>query len=309
MDRNFFKKPRTFDGGMGQELLSRGLISKGTLWSSSALLDEKNHNLVLDTHLSFINNGAEIILTNTFTTRKVRFEQNKVSNFFEFANRKACELALKAKELSKKDILIAGSIPAQNDTYNPDKRDEKLIESNFFDQIKIINSYVDFFYLDVISSGKELKIALNILNQFNKFILVGLHIKKDGKLPSGESITEVVKKNINNKWIGLVVACVSPEIVEKSHDEIKKLNIPFGFKVNLWGLEEPLKVQDFNKAKFDEVGINPNIILGTRKDITDEIFKKFIKKMIQNGSTILGGCCETKPKHIKIISELVNKVY
>ena len=31
------------DGGMGQELLSNGLISKGTLWSSTALLEQKYH--------------------------------------------------------------------------------------------------------------------------------------------------------------------------------------------------------------------------------------------------------------------------
>ena len=43
MDLNFFKKIRILDGGTGQELLARGLVSKGTLWSASALIDEKNH--------------------------------------------------------------------------------------------------------------------------------------------------------------------------------------------------------------------------------------------------------------------------
>ena len=33
MDNKFFEKIRIFDGGMGQELLSKGLISKGPLWS------------------------------------------------------------------------------------------------------------------------------------------------------------------------------------------------------------------------------------------------------------------------------------
>ena len=102
MDLNFFKKIRILDSGMGQELLARGLISKGTLWSATSLLDEKYYQLVVDTHLSSINAGAEVILTNTFTTRKVRMEQNQVIDSFDFANQKACELAIKAKELSKK---------------------------------------------------------------------------------------------------------------------------------------------------------------------------------------------------------------
>ena len=116
MDINFFKKIRILDSGMGQELLARGLITKGTLWSATSLLDEKYNQLVIDTHLSSIKEGADVILTNTFTTRRVRMEQNQVGDKFEFANKKACELAKKAKELSKKKILIAGSLPAQNDT-------------------------------------------------------------------------------------------------------------------------------------------------------------------------------------------------
>ena len=34
MDINFFRKIRVLDGGMGQELLARGLDPKGTLWSA-----------------------------------------------------------------------------------------------------------------------------------------------------------------------------------------------------------------------------------------------------------------------------------
>ena len=304
MDLNFFKKIRVLDAGMGQELLSRGLISKGTLWSATSLIDKKYHQLVIDTHLSSINSGAEVILTNTFTTRRVRMEQNQVEDQFHFANQKACELAKKAKELSKKNILIAGSLPAQNDTYVADKRDKTIIEKDFFDQANIISSYVDFFYLDVISSGKELEIALNVIQKLNKPVLVGLHIKKNGKLPSNETITEVVNKYKNNTWLGVVAACVSIEIIEKTSKEFKNLNIPFGFKANLWGVEEPLPVHKFNIAEFNETGKNPNIALGTRKDVTGEIFYKFAKKIIQNGATILGGCCETNASHIKELSKL-----
>ena len=214
MDLNFFKKIRVLDAGMGQELLARGLITKGTLWSASSLLEEKYNKLVIDTHLSSINAGAEVILTNTFTTRRVRMEQNQVGDLFLFANQKACELAVKAKELSKKKILIAGSLPAQNDTYEVDNRDKNIIEKNFFDQAKIISPYIDFFYLDVLSSGREIEIALNIIQNLKKTVLVGLHIKKNGKLPSGETLSELAEKCKSKKWLGIVAACVSPEIIE-----------------------------------------------------------------------------------------------
>ena len=45
MNLDFFKKVRILDGGMGQELLARGMKPIGTLWSASALLNEKYHQL------------------------------------------------------------------------------------------------------------------------------------------------------------------------------------------------------------------------------------------------------------------------
>ena len=38
MNKDFFKQVRILDGGMGQELHAKGLISMGTLWSASCLL-------------------------------------------------------------------------------------------------------------------------------------------------------------------------------------------------------------------------------------------------------------------------------
>ena len=59
MDLSFFKKTRILDAGMGQELLARGLITKGTLWSATSLIEEKFNSLVVDTHLSSIGAGAD----------------------------------------------------------------------------------------------------------------------------------------------------------------------------------------------------------------------------------------------------------
>ena len=98
MDLNFFNKVRILDGGMGQELLSKGLIHHGTLWSASALIKEENHSLVIDTHNSFIEAGADVIVTNNFSARKVRLDQNNVGNLFEYINKKAGELAVKARD-------------------------------------------------------------------------------------------------------------------------------------------------------------------------------------------------------------------
>ena len=277
MNTNYFSKVRILDGGMGQHLLTKGLKAKGSLWSATALIHEKYHQLVVDAHLDFIKSGADVIVTNNFSARKVRMVQNKVEEHFNYANKKAGELALKAKEISKKNVLIAGSLPAQNDTYVLDQRDKKVIEKGFYDQAKLIKPFVDFFYFDVLCGSKECEIALNVTEKLNLPVLVGLHVKKNGKLPSNESISEVVEKCKNKNWLGVIFACVSPEIIENSIDEIKKLNIPFGYKANLWKAEEPIPVHKF-ASPGDEVGTNPVEAMGTRDDYTDVRFLEFSKK-------------------------------
>ena len=303
MNTNYFSKVRILDGGMGQHLLAKGLKPKGSLWSATALIDKKYHQLIIDSHLDFIKSGAEIIITNNFSARRTRMKQNNVEDLFKYANQKAGELALKAKEISKKNILIGGSLPGQNDTYVLDQRDSKLIEKGFYDQAKLLIPFVDFFYLDVLCGSKECKLALNVTEKFNLPVLVGLHVKKNGNLPSNESISEVVEKCKNKNWLGLVIACTSPEIIENSIEEIKKLNIFFGYKANLWKVEEPIPVHKF-ASPSDEVGANPVKSMGTRENYTSTKFLEFSKKMISKGATILGGCCETKPSHIKELSIL-----
>jgi homocysteine S-methyltransferase len=303
MNTNYFSKVKILDGGMGQHLLAKGLKAKGSLWSATALVNKKYHQLVIDAHLDFINSGADVIVTNNFSARRTRTIQNNVDEHFNYANEKAGELALKAKRISKKNILIAGSLPAQNDTYIPDVRDINLIKKDFSDQANLLKPFVDFFYLDVLSSIREIEVALNVVEKINLPVLIGIHLVDNGKLPSGEAITEVVKKCKSKNWLGLIAACVSPEIIENTVDELKALKIPFGFKANLWR-EQPRPVGEIVKIGDDGFGANPVDILGTRDNVNDEVFCGFSKRMVNKGATILGGCCETKPSHISKISQL-----
>ena len=98
MNKDYFSKVRVLDGGMGQTLLEKGLKAKGSLWSATALIDEKYHQLIIDTHLDFIKSGADVIVTNNFSARRSRTISNNVEEHFEYANEKAGELALKAKK-------------------------------------------------------------------------------------------------------------------------------------------------------------------------------------------------------------------
>ena len=78
---------------MGQELLNRGVVPYGTIWGATALLHKKYHKLLVKTHLDFIKAGAEIIVTNSFGSRKRRLIENKLSHKFTTLN-KLCRFFL-----------------------------------------------------------------------------------------------------------------------------------------------------------------------------------------------------------------------
>jgi len=299
ISRDFFKQTRILDGGMGQELLARGMKPNSTLWSANAILDENYHQLVLDTHVDFIKAGAEIIVTTTFATRKKRLKENNLLDKFEYLNQKAGEIAQTAKKKFPK-TYIAGGIPPQNLTYEADDRDESEITENFNSQAKALNPYVDFFYFDVWSSIKEVSCGIEAIKEFKKPYLVGLHISEGTTLPSGESIKEI-KDIIDENALGVILACVSPENFEKNLYELKSLNIPFGFKLNGF---VTTKLKESYTSIFIGNKSNPNEILGKREDLTPTRIKEIAKEFKDAGATIIGGCCETSPSHIEAMAKI-----
>ena len=93
-------------------------------------------------------------------------------------------------------------MPPQYLTYEADTRTENEIRDDFYQQAKILNPYVDFFYFDVLSSVREFKIAIECIKEFNKPYLIGAHISEGTKLPSGERISEIIKRLIMINYLG-----------------------------------------------------------------------------------------------------------
>ena len=299
MDINFFKETRILDGGMGQELLARGMKPNGTLWSANAILNSDYHKLLEDTHKDFVRAGAEVIVTTTFTTRRKRLRDNNIEDKFEYLNKKAGEIAVNVKKKFP-NIKIAGGLPPQHLTYEEDKRSENEIITDFNEQAKLLDEYVDFYYFDVWSSIKEFKCGIKAIKEFNKPYLVGIHISEGTNLPSGEKISEI-KNTLDDNLLGVMLSCVSPENYELNLKELKKLDVPFGFKLNGFKTTKPKNGYTANYLKTKG---NPNEFLGQRIDLTPEKIKEIAKKFKEHGATIIGGCCETRPSHIEAMAKI-----
>ena len=64
------------------------------------------------------------------------------------------------------------------------------------------------------------------------------------------------------------------------------------------------EIKIINKVNKKNDFSQPNKFLGKRKDLTPEKMLKFVKKFKDSGATILGGCCETTPAHIKLFASI-----
>ena len=193
-------------------------------------------------------------------------------------------------------------MPPQYLTYEADPRTDKEIKDNFYSQAKLLNPYIDFFYFDVLSSIKEFRIGIDSIKEFNKPYLIGAHISEGTNLPSGEKISEIINSIKHEKLLGILLSCISPENYELNLNEIKSLGVPFGFKLNAFIKTNP-KPNYTGAYKKSKTG-NPNEFLGVREDLTPEKMLEFAKKFKDAGATILGGCCETRPSHIKAFASL-----
>ena len=296
MKKDFFNTTRIFDGGMGQELLNRGVKPVSNLWSASALVDPQYHKIVVETHLDFINAGSEMILTNTFGSRKRRIIENKMIDRFAEINITAGKLAKEAVIRSGKKVLIGGSLPPQNFTYISDLgSDLNFIRKSFEEQANFILPYIDFYYLDVMSSFKECELAIESISKFNKPIIIGIHIRQKGKLPSDEEFPDVLKKIIRFKPLAIILTCVSPEDFNFVVPYLKGIDIPWGFKFNAF---------EFIHLGWKPDSNNPKSELGSREDLTPKKFKSLAEKFVKLGAKIIGGCCEITPRHIKELKNI-----
>ncbi len=289
------KNINILDGGFGQAIINKGLNQIGTLWGCSAYLDQKDHQKVIETHLEFINAGSKIITTSNFTIRKRRLAQNKLENKLKEFLEISGKLAQDAVKLSNKNIKIAGSLPTRGETYKSDVflSDEELLKE-FHESASIINPFVDLFYLDVLCSSKEIKLALESIKFFNKQAIVGIHLKNNGKLPSGESIADLKKLLSAYNIRAVIGGCISPEIYQKVSNEFKSLDYEYGFKVNAF--------ENIPDNWSITPNANPNLSLGKRKDLDSNKFVEFCKSAIKDGASFVGGCCEINHNHIKALS-------
>lgn len=280
------------DGGMGQELIARA--GKPTaLWSVQALLD--NPQWVRDVHDAYFKAGAQIATTNTYSVLPDRLESHGLTDRFEELQRLACQLAVDARD-SHGSGKIAGSMGPQGFSYQPDKAPPAEQAAEVYMQVcRAQQDYVDAFIAETMSSVDQARGALMAMSQFDKEVWVSLSVDDtDGsKLRSGEPVVDALPLLKEYGADAVFINCSLPEAVTVAIPLMIESGIPVGAYANgFTGINED----------FDSVGATVDL-LEARTDLGPDAYAKFAAQWVADGATIIGGCCEVGPAHIKTLVE------
>ena len=288
------KKIILLDGGMGQELIKNSKSKPHTLWSTYVMAEEPE--LVKKTHIDFIDAGASVITLNTYSTTPERLEANGLSDKFGFFHKKAIDLAREAIDHTKKNVLIAGCLPPLVWSYRPDKApDYERCVDLYLQIVREQEEDVDLFICETMASLKEAKAAVSAAKTSGKPVWCGLTLEdnENCELRSGEKLLDSVIALQSLGQEEFLLNCSFPEVINKGIDILSKNTTFFGGYANGFTSIEPLKTAS-------------NVsVLSARTDLGPEEYSKYALNWANQGASVVGGCCEIGPAHIKYLHDIL----
>ena len=297
MDSIFSKLPNDLillDGGMGQELINRGVSGQGVLWSAKALFD--NPAAVQAVHEDYIRAGANVITTNSYACIRNNFEPEGLLHRLEEMNQLAAMLAQQARDKVGKKVLIAGSMGPQNGSYRPDlvgSYDET--KALYREQAGFLAPHVDLFICETLSCITEARAAAVAAASTGKPVWLSWSIEDSGtaNLRSGEPIQDAWDDIAGTGVNAVLLNCSPPEAISKVLPELVSMSdVPVGAYANAF---TPIP------EKWDFHG--DESIPPSRTDVTPEAYAEHAANWLAAGARIIGGCCEVGPAHIAQLNQ------
>ncbi len=295
-------RPLLLDGGMGRELLKRGVPILTHIWSGTALF--LTPDLVRQVHRDFIDAGADIITTNTYGLVRDRLAAAGIEARYEELNLTAARLAQQARDESGRTVAIAGSLPPLTRSYRPDLvlSYEELFPL-YREQAEILAPHVDLFICETMTCADEARAAAAAAATTGKPVWVAwtLHEDQSGRLRSGETITEAAAALAELPVAGFLANCCAPESVTAALPALQVIGrgrfggyantfLPVDASGPSYGEQ---KLDTFDWKKYEAAA------LPLRDDLPPAAYAAHARVWHRAGAHILGGCCGTGPEHIR----------
>ena len=275
------------DGGMGQELLLRADADPSPLWSSQVMIDQPE--LVRDVHTDFIAAGADVITVNAYSATRCRLGPAGVGDDYERLQQLACRLAIEARG-DRTDVRVAGCLSPYGWTYRPELAppfDE--LWPLYAETATLQASYVDLIICETMGSIDEARAAVTGAAATGKPVWVSWSLIDDdtARLRSGELLVDGIEALAELGPEAILVNCSVPEAFTAAMPALATSPVPFGAYAN-----------GFSHTVDDYEPGSVTTVLGHRHDLGPAAYADIALGWVDQGATIVGGCCEIGPAHI-----------
>jgi S-methylmethionine-dependent homocysteine/selenocysteine methylase len=277
------------DGGMGQELVARSGDAPTPLWATRVMLDHPG--MVRAIHADYFAAGASIATTNTYAIHHDRLERFDLDGLFETLHRTALSQASEARAAHGRG-LIAGSMGPLVASYRPEVT-QPLDEAapKYAEIAALLGPHVDLILLETMASVLQAEGALKGAQVAGKPVWLSVTVNDhDGRLlRSDEPIADLAPIIETYRPAAVLVNCSVPEAMAAALAEVAKFSLPYGAYANGFTHISGNFLKD--AATVSE--------LTHRHDLTPAKYTEFAMGWVAQGATIVGGCCEVGPAHIR----------
>ena len=284
----------------GDRFKDHEILLKG----NNDLLSITRPDIIKDIHKGYIDSGADIIQTNTFSSTSIAMEDYALQDLVYELNFESAKIAREVTDKFDNKKYVAGSIGPTNKTasMSPDVNDpgfraitfDELVES-YKEQIKgLVDGGSDILLVETVFDTLNAKAALMAINDFFEenntslpVMLSGTITDNSGRTLSGQTVNAFLISLSHFPLLSIGFNCALG--ADKLRPYLKRLSNSTNFFTSVYpnaGLPNA----------FGEYDQTPNGMLSQLREYLDE-----------NLVNIIGGCCGTTYDHIKLISEEVKK--
>ena len=272
-------------------------VCKSELRGNNECLNLTRPDVIKAIHREYIDAGADIIETNTFSANRISQSEYGCE---EFAERMAFEGARLAREVadeSTRKVLVAGSVgpTSKSLSLSPDVSDPAF-RTYPFDQMRqayreqiegLVRGGVDMILIETCFDALNVKAALSACQNFDIPVMVSVSVgDRSGRTLTGQTL-------------------------EAFYTSVKHGNLlSFGLNCSLGAAELTPLVEDISSWCSCAVSCYPNAGLPNEMGGYDQSPAEMaaqVREMASRGLVnIVGGCCGTTPDHIRAIAEAVS---
>ncbi|MDQ0417201.1 homocysteine S-methyltransferase [Croceifilum oryzae] len=268
------------DGAMATYLYQQG-APVGTCYELYNLTHPK---MIADVHQAYEQAGSKLITTNTYGANRERLERYGYGHKVTRINREAIKIA---RESIQSDTYIAGSIGSivagRVTQYDSDEYHDLYEEQ----ATALLHAGVDIILLETFMDLQELLIAINAIRPLTDTPIVAqLSLLEVSRTRDGHSLTDAFAQLQKHGVTGVGLNCrMGPlEIIR--------------------ALEKTIVPQDLLISAFPNAGRLGESDGELRYKSAPSYFGETAHLLINQGVSIIGGCCGTTPEHIREIAQI-----